>query len=66
MGNPIASHMYECFMAEVKEQGALQADPRTDREATDVSLFTTPFKPLEHAVKGLCLARGNGRGSKHD
>ena len=33
MGDPIASHMYECFMAEVGELGALLADPRTYREA---------------------------------
>ena len=33
MGYPIASHMYECFMAEVGELGALLVDPRTYKEA---------------------------------
>ena len=33
MGDPIAAHMYEYFMAEVGELGALQADPRTYTEA---------------------------------
>ena len=29
MGDPIAGHIYECFMTEVGELGALLADPRT-------------------------------------
>ena len=33
MGDLIASHMYECFMAEVGELGALLADPQTYKEA---------------------------------
>ena len=33
MGDPIASHINECFVAEVGEQGALLADPRTYKEA---------------------------------
>ena len=32
-GDSIASHMYECFVAEVGELGALLADPRTYKEA---------------------------------
>ena len=36
MGDPIASHMYECFMAEIGELGALLADPRTYKEAMKI------------------------------
>ena len=32
MSDPIASHMYECFMAEVGKLGSLQADPRNYEE----------------------------------
>ena len=36
MGDPIASHLYKCFMAEVGELGALLADPRTYKEAMKI------------------------------
>ena len=34
MRDPKASHMYEGFMMEVGELGALLADPHTDKEVT--------------------------------
>ena len=37
MGDPVASHMYGCFMVEVGEQRALLADPRTYKEAMEMS-----------------------------
>ena len=33
MGDPIARHMYGCFMSEVGGLGALLANPRTYKEA---------------------------------
>ena len=37
MGHPIVSHIYECFMTEVGELGALLADPRTYKEVMKMS-----------------------------
>ena len=37
IGDPIAKHLYGCFMAEVGELGALLADPRADKEAMKMS-----------------------------
>ena len=58
MGDPIASHLYKCFMAEVGELGALLADPRTYKEAMKVpdakhweGALRTEMKQLErHGV----------------
>ena len=53
MGDPIASHMYECCMAEVGELGALLADPRTYKEVMKMpdnkweEAPRTEMKPLE-------------------
>ena len=33
MGDPIASHMYECFMVKIVGLGTLIADPRTFTKA---------------------------------
>ena len=34
MGDPVASHLHECFMAEVGEPGALLVDPHIYKEVT--------------------------------
>ena len=36
VGDPIDSHMYECFVTEVDELGANLADPRTYKEAMKI------------------------------
>ena len=66
MGNPIATHMYECFMAEIGELGALLADPRTYKEAMKMpdarqweEALRTEMKQLEHlGIFSPCLPYG--------
>ena len=59
MGIPIASHMYECSMAEVGERGALLADPRAYKEAMKMPDDKQWEKALRTEIKqldGVCSA----------